>query len=106
MLRPGGVMAHIEVPVRIEVMSPWDYLRGSYEGFYNQEPFWNGLAEADLLQVAEEAGFEAVVQGFQKTAPDGRARQPPDSFLPVSKGRLELSNWFVLSARKPGGYRS
>jgi ubiquinone/menaquinone biosynthesis C-methylase UbiE len=99
MLRPGGIMAHIEVPARIEVMSPWDYLRSSYEGFYNQEPFWNGLTETDLAQIADEVGFASVVQGFQKTASSGRAKLPPDAFVPVGKGRLDLSNWFVVSAR-------
>ncbi len=100
-LRPGGVMAHIEVPARIEVMGPWEYLRSSYEGFYNQEPFWNGLTEADLVAEAERAGFEAAEQGFQKTAADGRAPAPPAAFVPVAQGRLELTNWFVMSARRP-----
>jgi ubiquinone/menaquinone biosynthesis C-methylase UbiE len=100
-LRPGGVMAHIEVPARIEVMGPWEYLRSSYEGFYNQEPFWNGLTEADLVALAQKTGFVAAAQGFQKTAADGRAAPPPDAFLPLSAGKLDLSNWFVMSACKP-----
>jgi ubiquinone/menaquinone biosynthesis C-methylase UbiE len=100
-LRPGGVMAHIEVPARVEVMSPWEYLRSAYEGHYNQEPFWNGLTEIDLAAMAYEAGFEQACQGFQKTTAD--ARSDESSFLPVSAGRLDLSNWFVMSARKPGG---
>lgn len=102
-LRPGGVMAHIEVPARIEVMSPWEYLRSSYEGFYNQEPFWNSLTESDLVAVAGEAGFEDAAQGFQRTAADGRAPAQPDAFVPVTAGRMELSNWFAMSARKPAG---
>lgn len=100
-LRPGGVMAHIEVPARIEVMRPWEYLRSAYEGFYNQEPFWNGLTETDLAALAAGAGFVEAAQGFQKTASDGRAPAPADAFVPVAEGRMELSNWFVVSARKP-----
>lgn len=100
-LRPGGVMAHIEVPARIEVMGPWEYLRSSYEGFYNQEPFWNGLTETDVAALAAQAGFVEAAQGFQKTASNGRAPAPKDSFGPVATGRMELTNWFVVSARKP-----
>lgn len=103
LLRPGGVMGHIEVPARIEVMAPWEYLRSAYEGFYNQEPFWNGLTEADLAATAREAGFTDAAQGFQKTTGDGRAAQPPDAFRPVAGGKMDLGNWFVVSARKPGG---
>lgn len=101
-LRPGGIMAHIEVPARIEVMSPWEYLRSSYEGFYNQEPFWNSVTEADLAAAATAAGFTDAAQGFQKTVADGRGPAPADAFVPVAAGRMELSNWFVMSARKPG----
>jgi ubiquinone/menaquinone biosynthesis C-methylase UbiE len=101
LLRPGGVMAHIEVPARIEVMSPWEYLRSSYEGFYNQEPFWNSLTEADLVTVAQQAGFVEAAQGFQKTASNGRAPAPKAAFGPVGTGKMELTNWFAMSARRP-----
>lgn len=101
LLRPGGVMAHIEVPARVEVMSPWEYLRSAYEGFYNQEPFWNGITESDLVIVAKKLGFVDAAQGFQKTSADGRAKTASDTFVPVSGGKMELSNWFVMSARKP-----
>lgn len=97
-LRPGGVMAHIEVPARIEVMSPWEYLRSAYEGFHNQEPFWNGLTAIDLVSIAGDAGFEHARQGFQKTTADGRAGKP--GFLAITEGKLDLSNWFVMSAVK------
>lgn len=103
LLRPGGVMGHIEVPARIEVMAPWEYLRSAYEGFYNQEPFWNSLTETDLAGLAREAGFLDAVQGFQKTASDGRAPPQPGAFRPVTAGTMDLGNWFVVSARKPGG---
>jgi hypothetical protein len=94
-------MAHIEVPARIEAMGPWEYLRSSYEGFYNQEPFWNSLTESDLVSIASRIGFVEAEQGFQATAADGRAPTAPGAFTPVAAGRMDLSNWFVMSARKP-----
>ena len=101
LLRPGGVMAHIEVPARIESLSPWEYLRSAYEGHYNQEPYWNGVVESDLAGLATETGFSDAQQGFQQVVPD--ATRPPQhaSFVPVEAGRLDLGNWFVVSARKP-----
>ena len=95
-------MAHAEVPARVEVMSPWEYLRSAYEGLYNQEPFWNALTEADLVAVAERMGFLDSAQGFQRTMSDGRKMASPEAFVPVDQGKLDLSNWFAMSARKPG----
>ena len=101
LLRPGGVMAHIEVPARAEIMTPWETLRSAYEGHYNQEPFWNALTTTDLAGAATRAGFGEAAQGFQQTASDGRAEADAARFVPVEQGRMDLSNWFVISARKP-----
>jgi ubiquinone/menaquinone biosynthesis C-methylase UbiE len=98
-LKPGGIMAHIEIPARTEIMSCWEYLRSSYEAFYNQEPFWNGLTEIDLAGLAREAGFADAAQGFQQTTADGRAGKP--GFINIADGKMDLSNWFVMSARRP-----
>lgn len=100
-LKPGGVMAHAEVPARAEVMSPWESLRSGYEGWYNQEPFWNALTRLDLAGIATACGFAEARQGFQKTATDGRRDAGKVPFIPVEEGRLDLSNWFAVSARKP-----
>ena len=102
-LRPGGVTAHAEVPARVEVMSPWEQLRSGYEGWYNQEPFWNALTELDLAGIATAAGFAGVAQGFRQTATDGRPDADVRRFVPVAQGTMDLGNWFLMSARKPGG---
>ena len=102
LLRPGGIMAHGEVPARAEVMSPWEYLRSSYEGFHNQEPFWNALTEYDWVAAGEAAGFEQAAQGFQKTMANGRAEASAAAFVPIAQGRMDLGNWFAMSAVKPG----
>lgn len=100
-LKPGGVTAHVEVPARMEVMTPWEQLRSGYEGWYNQEPFWNALTELDLAGLATAAGFAEAAQGFQRTATDGRRQADPAAFAGIHAGRLDLSNWFIMSARKP-----
>jgi ubiquinone/menaquinone biosynthesis C-methylase UbiE len=99
LLRPGGVMAHLEVPFRAELFGPWDYIRSAREGRYNQEPFWIGVTKLDLAAVAEAAGFTEVAMGYQATAANGL--DAPPGFVPLEQGRLDLSNWFVVSGRKP-----
>ncbi len=101
LLRPGGITAHIEVPAREEVMGTWEYLRSSYEGFYNQEPFWNALTHFDWVGASEAAGFVDAAQGFQRTMSDGREQADPAAFVSASDGEFSLRNWFAMSARKP-----
>jgi hypothetical protein len=94
LLRPGGIMAHLEVPVRAELLGYWDYVRSAREGRYNQEPYWIGVTSADLAQIARDVGFSEVAMGFQDV-PNGSAGGP--GFKPLSEGRFALSNWFVVS---------
>lgn len=98
LLRPGGVMAHLEVPFRQELMTPWTKVKSAREGRYNQEPFWIGLTGADLVGIAEAAGFVEARMGFQSTVSSGI--DAPRGFVPVSDGKSDLSNWFVVSAVK------
>ena len=55
------------------------------------------------LAVATSAGFAEVAQGFQQTATDGRRDAAVKRFVPVAQGTMDLGNWFVMSACKPGG---
>jgi SAM-dependent methyltransferase len=94
LLRPGGIMAHLEVPVRAELLGYWDYVRSAREGRYNQEPYWIGVTSADLAAIAREAGFAEVGMGFQDV-PNGSAAGA--GFKPLAEGKFALSNWFVVS---------
>ena len=98
LLRPGGVMAHLEVPFRQELMSPWTKVKSAREGRYNQEPFWIGVTGADLVGVARDAGFVEARMGFQPTVGDGV--DAPPGFVPMDEGKADLSNWFIVSAMK------
>lgn len=98
LLRPGGVMAHLEVPFRQELMSPWTKVKSAREGRYNQEPFWVGLTGSDLAGIAAEAGFVDAEMGFQTTVGSGVDAAP--GYVPLAEGKTDLSNWFVMSAVK------
>lgn len=57
LLRPGGVMLHIEVPIRRS--APFDQFLTNWDATNNNEPFWSTLAEMDLVAPAVAAGFAA-----------------------------------------------
>src|SRR3546814_12477150 len=40
LLRPGGVVLHLEVPQRYAEMDLWGQVRGEIEASYNNEPNW------------------------------------------------------------------
>lgn len=59
LLRPGGVMLHIEVPVRHSRLGVFAQALADWDSDYNNEPFWRGLHESDLPSIARNAGFAA-----------------------------------------------
>lgn len=58
-LRPGGLMLHIEQPQYTPAMPLFDQAMRDWDAFYNNEPFWSTLHEIDLDAQIVEAGFGA-----------------------------------------------
>ena len=58
LLRPGGIVAHLEAPVRTSEMEPYDAFIRDWSTHNNAEPFWGTLHDMDLLAPAVEAGFK------------------------------------------------
>ena len=98
LLKPGGVMLHIDQP-RFDDSDPYATFLQENETYYNNEPFWRQYRRIDLAAVAEKAGFAtdaidsdilsaAVVQQSQnneKAAPDAAARKRGFSVLLARK---------------------
>jgi len=57
-LKPGGVMIHIEQP-QYHDMDPYDQFMRDWDTFGNNEPFWGTLHDLDLESLAVAAGFAA-----------------------------------------------
>jgi len=95
LLRPGGVVVHLEVPQRLATMDIWGQVRGRIEADYNNEPAWEAAVSADYLALMTGAGFADVTLGFQDMcfAPNREA----NGFCQESKGVFR--SWFVASAR-------
>ena len=100
LLRPGGVMCHVEVPPRHEHLSLWDQMRCDFESHYNNEPFMTSLARTDWVKVAQSAGFakDDVLVGYRK----GAASLKPDraDFFTEGhpEGRAMIGSWYACSA--------
>ncbi len=60
LLRPGGIMLHIEVPVRYSTLDVFEQALSDWDTDFNNEPFWAGLHATDLTGVARDAGFDAT----------------------------------------------
>jgi SAM-dependent methyltransferase len=58
LLKGGGVMLHVEVPVRNAQLGPFDRFLADWETENNNEPFWRALHEMDLPAAAAAAGFD------------------------------------------------
>jgi ubiquinone/menaquinone biosynthesis C-methylase UbiE len=97
LLRPGGVVIHLEVPMRYRELTPAEQLRGEIETFYNNEPFWRGACQADLVGVLEKTGFEYVAEGYQPTVM--KAERGARGFQ-RERGPV-YRFWYVASGRRP-----
>ncbi|MHB8283123.1 MAG: class I SAM-dependent methyltransferase [Caulobacteraceae bacterium] len=95
-LKPGGLMVHLEVPSRYDENSAWDQLQGEFENRYNNEPFWEGANTLDYSALVQETGFKDVMVGYQATKrPIVRGNQ---GFSLTSSGTFAC--WFVVSGVK------
>ncbi len=96
LLRPGGVVAHLEVPQRYDRMDLWGKIRGEIEADYNNEPNWKAAISADYGALLRSAGFTDMKVGYQ--AATGRPVRGEGRFSDESEGVFR--SWFVASARK------
>jgi len=102
LLRPGGVMVHLEVPQRHEHTGLWEQMRCDFEAHYNNEPFMSAISRADYAAIAERAGFDAtdVVTGYRRGVTEPRADRSDFSTAGDSEGRTMLGSWYICSAVK------
>ena len=103
LLKPGGVMAHMELPNETEV-SDYENFFWNWDTRNNNEPFYTRFRAQDFHQLCREAGFPAD-STFANLVPDlassgeamadaciaGERETPPHG----------SGGWFVFGARKP-----
>ncbi len=97
-LKPGGAMCNLEVPLRYKGMDMGGVIVRDWQNYYNAEPFWGSLGCVDFERAMKDAGFTRIVQGFQpRTLNFAGERGTMDKEDP-SMGAL--SHWVVF-----GGYK-
>jgi ubiquinone/menaquinone biosynthesis C-methylase UbiE len=57
-LRPGGLMLHMELPPN-DQMSAFDGFYLDWDSYYNEEPFYKGFRDQDPRQLCADAGFRS-----------------------------------------------
>ncbi|WP_336967446.1 class I SAM-dependent methyltransferase [Sphingobium aromaticiconvertens] len=96
LLKPGGVVVHLEVPNRYDELDLWGKIRGEIEADYNNEPNWKAAISADYRALLAQAGFEDIAVGYQ--AATSAPARGAGGFSEKSMGTFR--SWFVASARK------
>ena len=95
-LKPGGVMVHLEVPGRMDELDTWGRIRGDYEIQYNYEPFWKGALTADFESLCKKTGFKDIAVGYQDAT--SKAARGNKEFGGPSKGVHR--SWLMISGVK------
>lgn len=58
LLRPGGMMVHLEVPPYNMLDDVFDQFIFDWDAYNNNEPFWSASHELDYMKLAESSGFD------------------------------------------------
>jgi SAM-dependent methyltransferase len=100
LLRPGGVMAHLEVPVRYADMGVWEQVRVDWECQVNNEPFIAGSARLDMAAMATAAGFRDAAAGYHWQVPGFIPGKQGFETAGGPNGTLKLGSWYIISAAR------
>lgn len=95
-LRDGGAMCHMEVPVRYKDMSLYDQVMRGWQTYYNGEPFWNTVCALDLVGVAKDAGLKDAADGYLE-----RTKDPDHDRRDLTQEANQSNNYrYMLTARR------
>lgn len=95
-LRPGGVMLHMELPPASSV-EPYQSFYLDWDGRYNNEPFYRPFRAMDLRAAVQGAGFRGD-SFFEWVVPSWHGQGEVD---PDNVGRLASGvSWYAFGARK------
>lgn len=102
-LRPGGVMVHMELPPASEVDAYYNFYL-DWDAYYNNEPHYAAFRALDFRREVERAGF-APDRYFQTRIPNW-GTVPDAEFEACARGEREApahgngASWFIFGAWK------
>jgi len=89
LLAPGGLALHQDVAIQNATRTPFEQAERAYDVYYNDEPFWENYADADIPRELVAAGF------------------PPGSAHAIALGKINgPGHWFAAVADKPRAARA
>jgi SAM-dependent methyltransferase len=103
-LKPGGVMVHMELPPAA-LTDPYYSFYLDWDAYYNNEPHYAAFRALDLSAEVARAGF-AKKRFFQLRIPNF-GTVPDDKFVAVARGKEPPpphgngASWFIFGAWKP-----
>jgi SAM-dependent methyltransferase len=101
LLRPGGVVLHVEQPQYTPDMPLFEQAMRDWDAFYNNEPFWSRLHEMDLDAAMVTAGFpaESLMHGGVTAVVDRDLF--PDAADDETEDFGRKAAWRVIGAKLP-----
>jgi SAM-dependent methyltransferase len=97
-LKPGGVLVHLEVPLRYEYFDVFDQFFRSWEQYYNAEANIVGAAVEDFGKDFQDLGIKKILIGFQPIPPAGSDAAATMSNAPIAGH----GTWYIASGVKEG----
>lgn len=100
LLAPGGFVLHVEQPQYTPDMPLYEQAMRDWDAFYNAEPFWTKMHEADLDAWMGEAGFDQtkLIHGGVTAVVDREVF--PDAAEESGEDYGRKAAWHVIGARK------
>jgi ubiquinone/menaquinone biosynthesis C-methylase UbiE len=92
LLKPGGLMLHVEQPPFDMIDDPFDQLMKDWDTHNNNEPFWGRMHDMDLEDVAIRAGFKK--ENIVQTMAAGIRPTDENTYNPSP------AKWFIYAATK------
>ena len=84
LLGSGGVVLHQDVAIQNALRTPFEQAERAWDVYFNDEPFWEDYADAQI-------GRELVMAGF-----------PPEAVREFPLAKINgPGHWFAVTARKP-----
>ena len=59
LLAPGGLVLHQDVAIQNRQRNPFELAERAYDVYFNDEPFWEDFADADVAAELATVGFDA-----------------------------------------------
>lgn len=92
LLKPGGMMIHVEQPTFDLIPDPFDQLMKDWDTHNNNEPFWGTMHDMDLSDVVIKGGFskDSIIKTFA----------PLITPTEENKFNIGKGQWFIFGATK------